>query len=141
PAPPCRQRRRHRGAAMTGGPAETHGTGARGDGGEYVPVRRDTLDAVTEMLGRGNEHDERVRAAAYQRGRDAHVSGGDDEGSTVGNDTGLSARQDTRGYVHGILDGFAAGSEQRHQLAEELLRRGQARHTASRQGDREAEAS
>jgi hypothetical protein len=127
---------------MTGGPAEAHpGTGASGDGGEYVPVRRDTLEAVTEMLGRGHEHDERVRAAAYQRGRDAHLSGGYDEGFTLGHDTGLSARQDTRGYVHGILDGFAAGSEQRHQLAEQLLRRGQARPAARRQGDREAEAS
>jgi hypothetical protein len=127
---------------MTGGPAEPHvGTGASSGGGEYVPVRRDTLDAVTEMLGRGHEHDERLRATAYQQGRDAHLSSGYEAGFALGHDTGLSARQDTRGYVHGILDGFAVGSEQRHQLAEELLRRDQARHTASRQGDREAEAS
>jgi hypothetical protein len=105
---------------------------------EYVAVRRDILDAITEMLGRGHEHDERVRAAAYERGRLAHLSGGYQAGFALGHDTGYSARQDTRGYVHGILDGFAAGTQTRHQLAEQLLRRGQARHAASRQPDREA---
>ena len=104
-------------------------------------MRRDTLEAITQMLGRGHDHDERVPAAAYQRGRDAHLSGGYEAGFTLGHDTGLSARQDTRGYVHGILDGFAAGTEPRHQLAEELLHRDQARHAARRQADREAEAS
>jgi hypothetical protein len=127
---------------MTGGPAQPEpGAGARGGGGEYVPVRREILEAVTQMLGRGHEHDERVRAAAHERGRQAHLSGGYEAGFTLGHDTGLSARQDTRGYVHGILDGFAAGTQARHQLAEQLLRRGQPRHTASRQGDREAETS
>jgi hypothetical protein len=127
---------------MTGAPAQPEpAAGAAGDGGECVPVRREILDAVTELLGRGHEHDERVQAAAYQRGRQAHLSGGYQAGFTLGHDTGLSARQDTRGYVHGILDGFADGSEQRHQLASELLRRDQARRTARRQGDREAEAS
>jgi hypothetical protein len=112
-----------------------------GDEGEYVPVRRDTLDAVTELLGRGHDHDERVRAAAYQRGRQTHLSGGYEAGFTLGHDTGLSARQDTRGYVHGILDGFAAGSEQRHQLAAELLRGGGSRRATDRQPGREAEPS
>jgi hypothetical protein len=127
---------------MTGGPAHPQpGAGTSGDGGEYVPVRRDTLEAVTELLGRGHEHDERIRAAAYQRGRDAHLSGGYEAGFTLGHDTGLSARQDTRGYVHGILDGFAAGSEQRHQLASELLRGDRSRRAAERQPGREAEAS
>jgi hypothetical protein len=127
---------------MTGDPAQPEpGAGSSGDGGEYVPVRRDTLEAITELLGRGYDHDERVRAAAYQRGHQAHLAGGYQAGFTLGHDTGLSARQDTRGYVHGILDGFAAGTQQRHQLAEELLRGDRARHTASRQGDREAEAS
>ena len=62
-------------------------------------------------------------------------------GAASGHDTGLSARQDTRGYVHGILDGFAAGTQTRHQLVEEVLRRDRARYMASRQGDREAETS
>jgi hypothetical protein len=109
-----------------------------GHDGEYVPVHRDTLDAVIEMVGHGREHDQRLRAAAYEQGRQAHLSGGYEAGFTVGHDTGLSARQDTRGYVHGILDGFAAGSQQRHQLAEQLLRRDQARHAAIRQPEREA---
>jgi hypothetical protein len=127
---------------MTGDPAQPKpGAGASGDGGEYVPVRREILEAITQMLGRGHEHDERVRAAAYEQGRQAHLSCGYEAGFTLGHDTGLSARQDTRGYVHGILDGFAAGTQARHQLAEELLRRDQARHAASRQPDREAEAS
>ena len=106
--------------------------------GEYVAVRRDTLEAIIEMIGRGREHDEQLRAAAYERGRQAHLSGGYEAGFTLGHDTGLSARQDTRGYVHGILDGFAAGTEQRHQLAEQLLRRDQARRAPRRQPDREA---
>jgi hypothetical protein len=127
---------------MTGGPAQPqHGADASGDGGGYVPVRREILDAITQLLGRGHERDERLQAAAYQQGRDAHLSGGYQAGFSLGHDTGLSARQDTRGYVHGILDGFAAGSEQRHQLASELLRRDQARRAAGRQGGREAEAS
>jgi hypothetical protein len=111
------------------------------DGSEYVPVRREILDAITELIGHSHEHDERLRAAAYEQGRQAHLSGGYQAGFTLGHDTGLSARQDTRGYVHGILDGFQAGSEERHQLAGELLRRDQARHIGSRQPDREAEAS
>jgi hypothetical protein len=126
---------------MTGGRAQPEtGAGASGDDeGEYVPVRREILDTVTEMLGRGHEHDQQLRAAAYQRGRQAHLSGGYQAGFTLGHDTGLSARQDTRGYVHGILDGFAAGTQARHQLAEQLLRRDQARRAAARrQPDREA---
>jgi hypothetical protein len=128
---------------MTGDHAPQSGTGAdaSGDGGEYVPVRREILEAITQLLGRGHEHDQRVRAAAYQHGRQAHLSGGYEAGFTLGHDTGLSARQDTRGYVHGILDGFAAGTEARHQLAQQLLRRDQARRAPGRQGDREAEAS
>ena len=125
---------------MTGAPAQPEpGAGASGgDEGEYVPVRREILEAITDMLGRGHEHDQRLRAAAYQQGRQAHLSGGYQAGFTLGHDTGLSARQDTRGYVHGILDGFAAGTEQRHQLAEQLLRRDQARRAPRRQPDREA---
>ena len=106
--------------------------------GEYVAVRRDTLEAIIEMIGRGREHDEQLRAAAYERGRQAHLSGGYQAGFTLGHDTGLSARQDTRGYVHGILDGFAAGTQARHELAEQLLRRDQARRAPRRQPDREA---
>ena len=129
---------------MTTGPAPRAArpepaTGASSDhDSEYVPVRRDTLDAIIEMIGRGGEHDERLQAAAYEQGRQAHLSGGYQAGFTLGHDTGLSARQDTRGYVHGILDGFAAGTEQRHQLAEQLLRRDQARRAPRRQPDREA---
>ena len=127
---------------MTGDPAQPEpGAGATGDDGDYVPVHRDILDAVTEMLGRGHEHDQRLRAAAYQQGRQAQLSGGYQAGFTLGHDTGLSARQDTRGYVLGILDGFAAGTQTRHQLVEEVLRRDRARYMASRQGDREAETS
>jgi len=131
---------------MTGGrvpaPQREPDAGAVGsDDSEYVPVRRETLDAVTELIGHSHEHDERLRAAAYEQGRQAHLSGGYQAGFTLGHDTGLSARQDTRGYVHGILDGFQAGSEARHQLVGELLRRDQARHTASRQPNREAEPS
>jgi hypothetical protein len=129
---------------MTTGPApratrtEPAAGAVTGHEGEYVPVRRDTLEAITEMMERGHEHDERLRAAAYEQGRQAHLSGGYEAGFTLGHDTGLSARQDTRGYVHGILDGFAAGTQARHQLAEQLLRRDQARHVARRQADREA---
>ena len=129
---------------MTTGPAPRAArpepaTGASSDhDGEYVPVRRDTLDAIIQMIGRGHEHDQRLRAAAYQQGRQAHLSLGYEAGFTLGHDTGLSARQDTRGYVHGILDGFAAGTHNRQQLAEQLLRRDQARRAPRRQPGREA---
>jgi hypothetical protein len=116
--------------------------GASGDGGEFVRVPRQMIDAVTDLIASGHELDERVRAAAYRQGRDAHLSGGYQAGYDLGHDTGLSARQDTRGYVHGILEGFADGTEARHQLADYLLRRDQARHADTRrQPDREAETS
>jgi flagellar biosynthesis/type III secretory pathway protein FliH len=109
---------------------------------EYVQVHRDTLDAVTELISSGHVHDEQLRAAPYQQGRQAHLAGGYQTGFALGHDTGLSARQNTRAYVHGILDGFQAGCDQRHQLVEQRLRRDQARHSASqRQPAREAEAS
>jgi hypothetical protein len=113
-------------------------------GEEPVTVDRATLDAAARLIADGHEHDERVRAAAYDQGRQAHLAGGYQAGYALGHDTGLSARQDTRGYVHGILDGFAAGCAERHQLTEQLLRRTQARHRAhqaSQETGREAEAS
>jgi hypothetical protein len=130
---------------MTSDPAAAQpepGHGAlTGDGSDCVPVRRDTLEAIAKMLAGGHEHDERLRVAAYRQGRDAHLAGGYEAGFALGHDTGYSARQDTRPYVHGILDGFAAGTQARHQLADDLLRRDQARRAAARQGDREAEPS
>ncbi len=33
---------------------------------EHVSIPRETLDAITEMIAGGHEHDERLRAAAYQ---------------------------------------------------------------------------
>jgi hypothetical protein len=126
---------------MSREPTPRQEPGAANSDGEYVPVRRETLDAITAMIGHSHERDERVRAAAYEQGRQAHLSGGYQAGFTIGHDTGLSARQDTRGYVHGILDGFAAGSQARHQLTSELLRRDQARHNAGRQPGYEAEPS
>ena len=123
-------------------PWQEPGDGAASrDGSDYVAVRREILDAITEMIGHSHERDERLRAAAYEQGRQAHLSGGYRTGFTLGHDTGLSARQDTRGYVHGIIDGFQAGSEARHQIVSDQLRRDQARHTASRQPNREAEPS
>jgi hypothetical protein len=121
---------------MTPRPAQP----ATGDDGEHVTVDRATLDAVTELIAGGAEHDEKLRAAAYEQGRQAHLAGGYQEGFTLGHDTGLSARQDARGYVHGILDGFQAGTQARHRLATELLRHPRTKDTA-RQTDREAEAS
>ena len=112
------------------------------DKDEYIQVRRDALEAVTQLIASGHEHDERLRAAAYQQGRQAHLAGGYQAGFILGHDTGLSARQDTRPYVHGILDGFLAGCDQRHQVAEQLLQRDQGRQPANRrQPGHEAEAS
>jgi flagellar biosynthesis/type III secretory pathway protein FliH len=123
-------------------PARTGALAVPRDKDEYIQMRRDTLDAVSELIANGHEHDERLREAAYQQGRQAHLAGGYQTGFTLGHDTGLSARQDTRAYVHGILDGFLAGCGQRHQLVEQQLRRDQTRRPAShRQPAREAEAS
>jgi hypothetical protein len=109
-------------------------------GDEYVAVRRQALDAVIELIAGAREHDQRLRAAAYQQGQQAHLRDGYPAGYALGHDTGLSARQDSRGYVHGILDGFQAGSQQRHQVTSGLLASDRARHRASRQPDHEAEA-
>ena len=115
------------------------GPGAERSQGEYVTVRRDLLDAMTELAAGGHEHDERLRAAAYGQSHQAHLAGGYQAGYILGHDTGLSARQDTRAYVHGVLDGFQAGAQQRHQLARELLDP-LGRPAADHQADREAEA-
>jgi flagellar biosynthesis/type III secretory pathway protein FliH len=64
-------------------------------------------------------------AAGFAAGRQAHLSGGYQAGFDLGHDTGLSARQDTRAYVHGIMDGFAAGTQARQEFAARLLHRGQ----------------
>jgi hypothetical protein len=109
-------------------------------GGEPVTVDRATLEAAARLIAEGHEHDEKVRAAAYEQGRQAYLSSGYDAGYALGHDTGLSARQHTRGYVHGILDGFAAGCAERHQLTGQLLRRTPAAPATPRP-DREAEAS
>ena len=136
-----------RGGLRSGDPvksaaARTGACAAPNDKDEYIQVRREALDTVIEMIADGHEHHERLRAAAYEQGRQAHLTGGYEAGFTLGHDTGLSARQDTRAYVHGIMDGFDAGCDQRHQLAGQLLRRDQARRPASRrQAGREAEAS
>jgi hypothetical protein len=88
---------------------------------EYVPISRSNLDALMDLLG-DHEHDERVRQAAYREGKADAPRDGYQAGRDLGHDTGLSARQGTRGYVHGILDGWAAGCEERHRLTEQLLR-------------------
>jgi hypothetical protein len=119
---------------MTPRPAQQPATG---DDGEYVTVDRATLEAVTELIAGGHDHDEKLGAAACEQGRQASLAGGYDAGYALGHDTGLSARQDTRGYVHGILDGFHAGTETRHQLTADLLRRTHTR-PADRQPGREA---
>lgn len=45
-----------------------------------------------------------------------------ERGRAIGFDTGLGARQDTRAFVHALIEGFAAGTAERHALAEDLTR-------------------
>lgn len=107
-------------------------------GEEYVPIRREHLDALLGLLG-DHEHDERIRQASYRQGQ-ADATHGYQTGFNLGHDTGLSARQDTRGYVHGILDGWDAGCDARHRLVEELTRRDVARHRPAAEAARRAGA-
>lgn len=95
-------------------------TGQQGD--EMVPVPRATLDRMLELLGTSHEHDERVRAVGVREGQAVKTRDGYLTGYDLGHDTGLGARQDTRGYVHGILDGWAAGCQERQELADRLAR-------------------
>lgn len=106
---------------------------------QYVPVAREHLAALLGLLG-DTEHDDQVRHAAYERGREA-LLGSYDAGYALGHDTGYGARQDTRGFVHGILDGWEKGCEARQQLADDIRRGQRTQHLAARQADREAEAS
>ncbi len=101
---------------------------------EFVSVPRETLDAVVEQLAGGGERDERLRVAGYQAGR-AAATHGYETGWALGHDTGLSARQDSRSFVHGIIDGFSAGSRERRQVGEELL----SRHRRPRRAEPELE--
>jgi hypothetical protein len=87
---------------------------------DQVPIDREHLDAMADLLAGGHEHDESIRQQAYEAGERA-ATNGYRAGHDLGFDTGYSARQDTRAYVHGILDGFAAGNEARKQVVRELL--------------------
>jgi hypothetical protein len=78
--------------------------------------------------------------AGFRAGRQAHLGGGYQAGFDLGHDTGFSARQDTRPYVHGIMDGFAVGSDARHELAARLLARKQAEPEPEPERELEAEA-
>jgi hypothetical protein len=120
-------------------PGQPHPGDPVPDGGEQIAIDRATLEAAAELIAAGHDHDERIRRTAYEAGRQAHLDGGYPAGYILGHDTGLSARQDARGYVHGILDGFRVGCQERHQLAAGLLHRGPATQ-ADHQADREAEA-
>jgi hypothetical protein len=42
-------------------------------------------------------------------------------GRQVSYDVGLGARQDARGFVHALIEGFAAGSADRQALAAQIL--------------------
>ena len=108
-----------------------------GQGG-YIEVPKETLDAISELLGGGEEHDQAVRSAAYEKGRQAALKGDYDSGFTLGHDVGLSAQQESRGFVHGILAGFEAGTQERQKFARELLRPAR---RPQRQADMEAQAS
>ena len=80
--------------------------------------------------------------AGFEAGRQAHLADGYQAGSDLGHDTGFSARQDTRPYVHGIMDGFAAGSQAHHELAARLLDSGRKpRPEPEPEPERELEAS
>ena len=104
--------------------------------GEYVQMRRSVMDALLGLLG-DHEHEEGIRQAGYREGQyDATHSY--QAGYDLGHDTGLSARQDSRAFVHGILDGWAAGCDTRHQLARELLRQDAPRRRAQAEAEREA---
>jgi hypothetical protein len=97
------------------------------DRDEYIQVPRAQWEQVADLIAGGHEHDERVRRAAHDagvaEGRAVKIGHGYETGYELGHDTGLSARQDTRAYVHGILEGWDAGCQARHELAEELLHR------------------
>lgn len=109
-------------------------------GEEYVQVPRSYLDALTDLLGSGHAHDEQVREQGRREGQDA-ATHGYSTGWALGHDTGSSARQDTRQYVHGILDGWAAGCDERQELVKDLLRRSAPRRPErERQADPEAGA-
>jgi hypothetical protein len=68
------------------------------------------------------EMHDRIRDDAYRAGfdtgRDPGLLGYQD-GYNLGHDTGLSARQDSRAYVHGILEGWEDGCAARHAFVEE----------------------
>lgn len=97
-----------------------------GDREEYFQIRPDLCEQAVELIGSGAEHEEHLRRAAYDaglaEGQAVKLGNGYQTGYDLGHDTGYSARQDSRAYVHGILDGWAAGCEARHQLVEDLLR-------------------
>ena len=111
---------------------------------EYIQVPRAQWEQVLGLIADGHDHDERVRQAGhdagYAEGRAVKTGHGYETGYDLGHDTGLSARQDTRGYVHGILDGWAAGCQARHEMLSRP-RPGQQHETEAEPEDADLEAA
>lgn len=108
------------------------------DAEELVRIPRRHLDQVMELLDGGHERDRRLFEAGFRAGTEA-ATRGYQSGYDVGFDTGLSARQDTRSFVHGVMRGFEDGSAERRQLAERLLNSRPSEQT-TRLPERELEA-
>jgi hypothetical protein len=57
---------------------------------------------------------------AYQLGAE-QAANDPDRGYALGHDVGFSADTQHRAYVHAVMDGFEAGTADRHELAQDLL--------------------
>jgi hypothetical protein len=97
------------------------GQGPKLDGPQ--PVSEDTAAAA------------RLAAQFYRDGQASVTRGGYQAGADLGHDVGYGARQDARQFVHGVMDGFARGTEARRELVSSL-----ANHRLEGQPEKEAEA-
>jgi hypothetical protein len=87
----------------------------------------------SDQLDRWQAYAEAMLAYGFALGRGLVLDYG--QAYQLGHDTGLGARQDTRGMVRGIVDGYSAGCRSRHELVADLLGKGEtcsARNAAMR---------
>jgi flagellar biosynthesis/type III secretory pathway protein FliH len=98
---------------------------------------RGLVQAHIEATSDDHDYDLQRERAAYEHGRDEPRTY--EDGFALGHDTGMSAQQEARPYVHGVMDGWEAGVKERQVLAQELLG-GKVRELRPKERETEREA-
>lgn len=81
---------------------------------DRVELPQSYLDTIAGLLAEAEQN-----RAEIEEARQAATTGYD-TGFALGHDTGLGARPDSKGFVHGLLAGYSEGVAERQRLVREL---------------------